>query len=305
MTEENLSKGVSIIIPITGYTEYTDKCVESALQQDISKEIILVGSENDLNKLKNTYSDYKDIRYVITSKNDAGSKRNLGIYASTKQYISFIDDDDEYYSKDALSKLLNVMSNNTCVMAGGSIIIYDYKNKIIKEREDLVNRSFNKIINIKEYQYETGFYRFLYDKKLFEKVKFNGAVRFQDCIFIIEMLINNIDEKIVLIPDFIYKYRKRHKVENWNPEKDLAHITGVIYLINLAKEYKLDILMRRMLINLIKHKKIRNSNKNLYFKEYSKIRRRKIIELLGVLNFRIVARFNVLVIMAICSLLFS
>lgn len=131
-----LDSGVSVIVPTYKGEEHLSDCLNSLVNQTISKEMMEIviiinggpdGSEDIIENFKETYSD---LSFVIVKEPIAGASlaRNVGIYYASKQYITFLDDDDrlseEYLEKMyeasvsdqdhivALSSLLDISANS-------------------------------------------------------------------------------------------------------------------------------------------------------------------------------------------------
>lgn len=89
---------VSIIIPAYNSTKYIEQAINSALAQDIDKEIIIIddNSQDDLSSKLKDYGFIKDtIKYIKNEVNvGVAEARNIGVEASTGRYIAFLDADD-------------------------------------------------------------------------------------------------------------------------------------------------------------------------------------------------------------------
>ena len=86
---------VSIIIPTYNRPRWLPQTIESALGQTYPDfEIIVVndGSTYDIEQVLEPYRD--KINYIYKENGGPGSAVNVGIAASTGEYISRIDDDD-------------------------------------------------------------------------------------------------------------------------------------------------------------------------------------------------------------------
>jgi glycosyltransferase involved in cell wall biosynthesis len=108
---------VSIIIPIYNMENYLEECIESIIEQSYKNiEIILINDgSTDKSEIICRKYQIKDTRIkLISSKNKGVSNaRNLGIEASTGEYISFIDPDDTV-DKKYIEKLLIHMKKYCC-----------------------------------------------------------------------------------------------------------------------------------------------------------------------------------------------
>lgn len=96
MTE--LSKKISVIVPVYKVENYLPKCVDSIISQTYKDlEIILVddGSPDNCHKICDDYSRADSRVKVIHKQNEGLSEaRNTGIRAATGGYMVFLDSDD-------------------------------------------------------------------------------------------------------------------------------------------------------------------------------------------------------------------
>lgn len=108
---------VTVIITTYERPEKLKKAVNSVLEQDYENIEIVVVDDNDENSIyrKETklimeeWRDNNKIRYIMHSKNSGGCKaRNTGLEHSKGEYISFLDDDDEFI-KGKISKEVKLM----------------------------------------------------------------------------------------------------------------------------------------------------------------------------------------------------
>ena len=102
---------VSIIIPIYNVEKYLSRCVDSVLQQTLSKiEIVLVddGSPDKCPSICDQYKE-KDNRIKVIHKKNGGlaSARNAGLRISTGEYILFLDSDD-WIEPETAEELVNI-----------------------------------------------------------------------------------------------------------------------------------------------------------------------------------------------------
>ncbi|MCW3160400.1 glycosyltransferase family 2 protein [Chryseobacterium oryctis] len=93
---------VSIIIPVYNATEFLEKAVNSALQFDEVKEIVLIEDKSTDNSLEvcqrlvlqNT--KIKLYQHPDKGNHGAGATRNLGLEKAQSEFIAFLDSDDYY-----------------------------------------------------------------------------------------------------------------------------------------------------------------------------------------------------------------
>ena len=93
---------ISVIIPVYNAASFLEKAVNSAIQRDEVKEILLIedcSTDNSLEicqKLQNSNSKVKLYQHSDQGNHGAGATRNLGLVKATQEFIAFLDADDYY-----------------------------------------------------------------------------------------------------------------------------------------------------------------------------------------------------------------
>lgn len=119
---------LSIVVPIYKVEPYLCKCVDSLLEQDLSKkdyEIILVddGSPDRCGDICDEYaSKYGNIRVVHRENGGLSAARNSGIEVAQGKYIQFVDSDD-YLEPNVLKTLVEKMDADNL-----DILRFNYQN---------------------------------------------------------------------------------------------------------------------------------------------------------------------------------
>lgn len=134
---------VSVIIPTHKGYEHLARAVDSCLEQTYQNTEVLVvddngkGTEAQLKTqaIMNKYADNEKVKYLVHEKNINGSAaRNTGIRASKGNYISFLDDDDEFLPEN-LEKHMEVLSKTTgeygLSYCGKRLIVPGIKEQVI------------------------------------------------------------------------------------------------------------------------------------------------------------------------------
>ena len=130
---------ISVITPVYNAEKYLRKSVESALQFEEVKEVILIedGSKDQSLKvckeLIQQYDRVKLFQHPNGINKGAGASRNLGIENSKQEYIAFLDADDYYLANrfDAEKKIFIENSNADGVYGALGIHFYSDKAKKI------------------------------------------------------------------------------------------------------------------------------------------------------------------------------
>ena len=125
----SVASKISIIVPIYNTEQYLPKCIESIIQQSYSNlEIILVDDQSTdaCQKICDSYAK-KDNRIIVIHQANKGvsGARNVGINASSGEYIMFVDSDDELYL-DAVRILMNDAEEYDADIVSAT---HDYKNR--------------------------------------------------------------------------------------------------------------------------------------------------------------------------------
>jgi hypothetical protein len=107
---------ISVVIPFYNRPAKTINALNSVLRQSYKNiEIILVndGSTEGINSLRNFVKQYKNIRLISADKNvGPAAARNIGIKASTGDYIAFLDSDDEFMENKIERQLSEMVKHN-------------------------------------------------------------------------------------------------------------------------------------------------------------------------------------------------
>lgn len=135
---------VSIIIPTYKQTDAFKRAVNSALNQSYENvEIIIIDDNSDIaikannQEFLNSLNNFK-VKYFQNECNIGSSaSRNKGISLSNGQYITFLDDDDEYLPNKVLNQL-NAMVENDSDFSATNVMLYNENGKLI----DVRNRNY-------------------------------------------------------------------------------------------------------------------------------------------------------------------
>lgn len=109
----------SIIIPNYNVNPYLEKCIKSVLDQTFTEyELIIVddmSTDDSVEKIKNILNQYPNKNTkLIESKVKVwnGGGRNIGIKASTGEYILYLDNDDWFDNENCLQYIYNTIQKN-------------------------------------------------------------------------------------------------------------------------------------------------------------------------------------------------
>lgn len=109
---------VSVIVPAYNCARFIAQALDSALEQDVPMEIIVINdcSKDNLDSIMKRYQKYPQIRYLKNEKNmGVAATRNRGVAMACGEYIAFLDADD-YWEKDKLKKQLELIRKKGTVI---------------------------------------------------------------------------------------------------------------------------------------------------------------------------------------------
>lgn len=137
-----MSPKVSIIMPVYNAEMYLGMAVNSILKQTYKNfELILVddGSKDESPAICDVYAQ-QDSRVVVIHQKNGGIcvARNVGLRASTGEYITFCDNDDEYDPMLLEKGIGAILKENADLVKYGKKLLYEGKDRSI-EKEELDN----------------------------------------------------------------------------------------------------------------------------------------------------------------------
>ncbi len=140
---------VSVIVATYKRDEILLRALSSLATQTYKNfEIILVddNANNDWNSrvsevVKKFKSEYPEIalKYIVNKANQGSAKtRNIGLYASTGEFITFLDDDDIYLPENIEKQIENMLSTNADFGITDLDMFYDDESLCEKRTRDFI-----------------------------------------------------------------------------------------------------------------------------------------------------------------------
>lgn len=127
---------ISIVIPVYNVSKYLDACIKSVINQSYTNfELILIddGSTDGSGVICDNWSKKSKRIFVIHQSNHGSSySRNKGISNAKGDYITFLDSDDYWMSKDFLKDI-----NNRLKITNPDVLSFNF-SKIFKNDESSV-----------------------------------------------------------------------------------------------------------------------------------------------------------------------
>ena len=247
---------LSVIIPIYNVEKYIPQCLDSILNQAFKDfEIICVNdgsSDNSLSVLQSYKA--KDDRIIIIDKKNEGSgiARNAGLSIAKGDYIYFIDGDD-WVEENVFDKIIAKADElNTDILIFGGLSYYEGKGKKGGYSADKLPKKYlNKVFSAKDikkdiFKFPSTAWTKLYKRDFLIKnnIKFQDIKVGQDQLPFFHSMIKA--ERIALLPENIYCYRKNRKgsamtvkkKKNFSPIYVFYGIEEMLKSEKLLDEYK-------------------------------------------------------------------
>ncbi len=117
ITADNLDYSISVIIPVYNGVPYVQKTLLSVIKQTLTPNEILVvndgSTDNTLSELEKIKHEYSHLNIKLITKTNGGhsSATNVGIEASTSNFIALVDADDLWHPSK-LEKQISVFKNS-------------------------------------------------------------------------------------------------------------------------------------------------------------------------------------------------
>lgn len=133
-----MSINITVIIPVYNAAPFLRKAIESALQFNEVKEVLLIedcSPDNSLEVCKQLLQEDERIKLFQHPNNEnrgASSSRNLGLKNATQEFIAFLDADD-YFLPNRFKKEKELFINQNVDGVYGAIGVHFYNKKAKKK----------------------------------------------------------------------------------------------------------------------------------------------------------------------------
>ena len=210
----DISRLVSVIIPVYNVEQYVAKCIESVLCQTYTQlEIITVddGSTDESGAICETYAK-TDNRITVYHKENGGlsDARNYGLDHCHGQYIVFVDSDD-YIAVNLIERMLQAVETEHADLAvcnfwwieeSGEIVEKTSLKEMVLEHDKVMDQ----FVFEGQYWYSVAWNK-MYTSKIFANLRFpKGKIHEDEYI---AHYVYDLCEKVVFIQDNLYYYVKR------------------------------------------------------------------------------------------------
>ena len=231
---------ISIVIPVQVMTT----SFEINAVKDLRVSFVVVddgSSEECYENLRNKFVSLDNVTLIRQIHKGAGAARNAGIKAAKGKYIYFLDADDNFVGAEILLKMADIAERENADIVGGSMKEIRQDGSVFSEWQGFDKKFvFEKEgwIDYKDYQYDYGFYRFLYRRDFLSENKlfFSNLKRFQDPPFFVRCMLKA--EKFFAIKETTYIYNVHPTQYTLEKTRDL--LKGIIYNLYLSRKNGLD-----------------------------------------------------------------
>jgi len=238
--QKTATPAVSVIVPVYNTAPYLNQCIDSILSQTLKNiEIICIndGSTDGSLEILNLYQQ-KDERIKVISRANKGVSvsRNEALQIAKGEYVIFMDSDDFYASKSVLMHLFGNAKQNKALICGGSLSFY--VNGVVTYAPDA---KFNQtgLIDYADYQNSQWFTAFIFNREMLlsNNIFFPDYTQYEDPPFLVRAMVcaNN----FYAIASDIYRYRIKHKVNNFNNLKIADVLRGLTDCLKISSENNL------------------------------------------------------------------
>ena len=234
---------VSVIVPVYNTEKYLKKCIDSLLNQTLKDlEIIIVNdsSPDDSQKIIDEYvTKFPDrIKSIVKENGGQGSARNLGLEASSGEYVGYLDSDD-FVDIHMYEDMYNIAIKDNSDIVDVGFYIYSESGKVIKED---IYRSERTPTNLKETKQllfdKTAVTNKLYRASLLKdnNIKFREKKWYEDFDFVIKTICYAKKVSIIERPYYYYLLRQGSTMNNSNIERNLEILEAMDEILNFFKE---------------------------------------------------------------------
>ena len=246
---------VSIIVPVFNVEKYIEKCILSVIEQTYSNwELLLIndGSSDNSGVICDNFSLNDDrIKVIHKSNTGVSDTRNLGLDMAKGKYVIFLDADDYWYEKIALSQLVETAETNDLDLVRGEYKAVDQDGNLLFERfltkskktysEQILSSG---IFHTKIICGENFLVLSLIRKDVIGSLRFNKNKTFlEDMEFYTYLLLQNL--RCMFIPLRFYAYRKISSSASNTPKiQNLSDSFSMCEVFNNCAEETTDEILR-------------------------------------------------------------
>ena len=234
---------VSVIVPVYNTEKYLRKCIDSLLNQTLKDLEIIIVNDSSPDNSQEIIDEYvtkfpNKIKSIIKENGGQGSARNLGLEASSGEYIGYVDSDD-FVDIHMYEDMLNQAIKDNSDIVDVGFYIYSESGKVIKEDIYISERTPTNLNETKQLLFDkTAVTNKLYRASLLKdnNIKFREKKWYEDFDFVIKTICYA--KKVSIIPKSYYYYllRQGSTMNNSNAERNLEILEAMDEILKFFKE---------------------------------------------------------------------
>ncbi len=234
---------VSVIVPVYNTEKYLRKCIDSLLNQTLKDLEIIIVNDSSPDNSQEIIDEYVakfpgKIKSIIKENGGQGSARNLGLEASSGEYIGYVDSDD-FVDIHMYEDMLNqaIKDNSDIVEVG--FFEYSDSDKVLSTKCFKTENITTNLKDDKKLLFDnTVVWNKLYRASLLKdnNIKFREKKWYEDFDFVIKTICYA--KKVSIMPKSYYYYllRQGSTMNNSNAERNLEILEAMDEILKFFKD---------------------------------------------------------------------
>jgi len=230
--KNDISKKISVIIPIYNMEKYLTECLNSILTQTLIDIELICIDDGSTDRTKDIVKQYqtqnKNIILLEEAHEGVSCARNLGINCSNGEYVIFMDADDYYTDKNVLAELYYTADKQGSSICGGNM------KSVPLNKIDLKFKEYG-WIEFAEISSYCGFTRYLFKREMLisHQIYFPQYRQYEDAVFLVKAMA--CAKRFFAIDKIVYNYRIIPKHIRWTTTGLIDIIQAMTEILNIAK----------------------------------------------------------------------
>ena len=247
-----MQPAVTVIMPVWNAEASLRKSVQSVLVQTLQDwELLLIddgSTDGTAAIMAEMQAQDMRIRVLHQENQGPGPARNRGMDEATGRFCFFLDADDCLAAPDVLERLHCHALEAYVAICGGGLMMED-AGRLLAHPEVEMQFSCSGLRQYRDWQYDYGFYRFLYNRDFLcrKGIRFPALLRYEDPAFFVQSL--TLAEEFYAVPEIVYCWH-RHDIL-WNLTKVVDLLSGLTHVARFAQAHQLGGLWRRQQVRLL------------------------------------------------------
>lgn len=253
---------ISVIIPTYNVERFIRKCFASMQSQTLKEVEFICIDDGCTDASGDILDEYaaKDTRFKVVHQMNQGAAaaRNVGLDLAKGEWVAFMDPDDFYPADDTLQVMYENAIKHKVMICGGSLVMINRRGRVIKRKHigDYEGYNFTQdgIVSYKDYQFDYGYTRFIYNRGFIERnsLRFPLVRQFEDPPFFVRALSLAGEFYAMRRPTYTYLGGNGWEKTNWianDFQKARDLLAGMSQVCEMAEEYEFERLRLRRVRN--------------------------------------------------------